>query len=263
MTRAALLCTLLALAATPPAHAIPASAAASAPQGASSIAAALTDEEVRVTPRFAGARITVYGVARGLVEGDDIVVVVRGPERPIQVMRKERVAGLWLNSAPARFEGAPSYYATASTTPLTAVAPPDALSRLGIGTQYAHLRAVGAAAAISARIAEYRSAIVRIKEADGLYRDEPAGVDVLDGGLFRAAVTLPAGSPTGSYTADVYLFREGRAIARRTTHLTVMRVGLERFIYDLAHQRPTFYGVLCVLIALGAGWAAAAAFRRR
>jgi hypothetical protein len=39
-------------------------------------------------------------------------------------------------------------------------------------------------------------------------------------------------------------------------------VGVERLISGFAQQRPWAYGMVCVLIALAAGWAASAAFRR-
>ncbi len=231
---------------------------------APSIVTALTEEEVRISSNFTGAKIVLYGVAKGLEEGDDVVVVVRGPVRPLQVMRKSRTFGIWLNGRPARFEGAPSYYATASTRPLDLIAPPNNLQRLSIGADHAPLRAVGPRAAeFAAQIAEYRRAIVRVKESGGLYRDEPGGVDILEGGLFRAAVNVPPGSLTGRYTADAYLFRDGSALAHKSTELRVVKVGVERAIHSIAHDRPILYGFAAVCFAVVMGWGAAQVFRRR
>jgi len=228
------------------------------------VAAALTDEVVQVTSRFTGARIVLYGVVNGLEDGDDVVVVVRGPRQPMRVMRKQHRFGIWINGAPARFEGAPSYYATASTRPIEDIAPPDQLSRHDVGIQHAPLRSVGdSGAQFAAQIAEYRRAIVRLKAADGLYSNVPDGVDVLDGGLFRAAVNLPPGSPTGDYHAEVFVFRAGRVAAQYTVQLRVEKVGLERFVYTMAHEHSLLYGLIAVLIASLSGFAAAEAFRRR
>jgi hypothetical protein len=44
--------------------------------------------------------------------------------------------------------------------------------------------------------------------------------------------------------------------------LTVEKVGAERALYVFAHERPWSYGLASVTIALAAGWAASAAFRR-
>lgn len=228
------------------------------------VAAALTDEIVQVTSRFTGARIVLYGVVNGLAEGDDVVVVVRGPRQEVRVMRKRRRFGVWINGAPARFDGAPSYYATASTRPLGEIAPPDQLSRHDVGIEHAPLRAVGDnAPQVASQIADYRRAIVRLKAADALYSDVPEGVDVLDGGLFRATVNLPPGSPVGDYHAEVFVFRAGRVVAQRTVRLAVVKVGLERLVHGAAHDKPLLYGLFAVAFATFCGFAAAEAFRRR
>ena len=45
------------------------------------------------------------------------------------------------------------------------------------------------------------------------------------------------------------------------TAIDVHKVGIERWLYNLAHERPVFYGLLSLAIAIFSGWAAAAAFR--
>src|SRR5690606_12958572 len=75
------------------------------------VSAALTESQVEVDAGYAGAQIVLYGAVFN--PGDDppdVVVVVRGPERPVRLVRKVRVAGLWLNSRPVLFEGAPAFY---------------------------------------------------------------------------------------------------------------------------------------------------------
>ena len=39
------------------------------------------------------------------------------------------------------------------------------------------------------------------------------------------------------------------------------KVGLERWIYNLAHERQLIYGILSLVIAIAAGWMASAVFR--
>ncbi len=250
-----------------------ASAAASAPasaqggafiEGDPTVAAALTDDLIQIDSRFTGARLDVFGVVNGLAPTDDVVVVIRGPREPVLLMRKRRIFGVWINSAPTEFEGAPAYYATASTRPINEIAPIEELSRHDIGIEHAPLRPVGEdAARVMDQLEEYRAAIVRIRARDELYRDVPDGVDVYDGGLFRAQVILPSGSPTGAYRADIFVFRDGVVAARRSAELQVEKIGLERFVYDAAHNNPTLYGFTAVFFAIAAGWLAAVLYRRR
>jgi uncharacterized protein (TIGR02186 family) len=240
------------------------------------IAAALTEDVVEIRSTFAGAELTLYGAATGLQEGDDIVVAVRGPAGDLRVMQKRRVLGIWINAAPVRFEDVAGYYAVASTRPLSDFASFSALRRNQIGMDHVRLYAPESirretlfgvrnvmVTDLGGEIVDYRAALVRNKARRGLYGEAPGGVELLEGGLFRARVILPPTTPTGTYNADVYLFRDGQPIATRRTDLTVVKAGVERAIYDLAQNRPVVYAFISVLLAMLAGWTAAAVTQRR
>ena len=100
-------------------------------------------------------------------------------------------------------------------------------------------------------------------QRDGLFAEMPMGVEILDGGLFRARIALPPRTPVGDYTAEFYLFRNDRAVASRVSTLRVEKAGLERIIFDFAHRAPIIYGLFAVALAMLAGWAANAIFARR
>jgi uncharacterized protein (TIGR02186 family) len=249
----------------------------SIPAEAPSIVAALTHETVEIREDFTGQELVLYGATRGLTIQDEIVVVLRGPEQDLRVMRKERRFGIWVNSDAMAFEDVPSYYAIASSLPLEDIATPQELYSSGVGLPYV-LRAIQAASAPDDTLAletpqapsgdleathPYLAAIERAGQRTALFAEAQRGVEVLDGGLFRATITLPPLTPVGNYVADVYLFRSGRVIASRSASLRVEKAGLERFVYDLAHERPWSYGLICVILAMGAGYLANVAFSRR
>lgn len=238
-------------------------AALAAPPDRPPVALALTDDEVRVTASFSGARLIIYGVAPAFEEGDDLVVVLEGPEESVRVMRKQRVAGMWVNAAPVVFPAAPSYYATASTRELERIAPTNVLNSLGVGAAHVPLRPAAETGQSAADLAQYRDAVVRLKSEAGLYRNEEGGIRLQAANLFRAEARLPATAPVGSYQAQVLLFRNGEALARETAMLEVRRAGIGRSIYQWAQSAGFLYGLCAVIIAMAAGWAAAIAFRSR
>ena len=45
------------------------------------------------------------------------------------------------------------------------------------------------------------------------------------------------------------------------TAIPVSKVGLERFLYNLAQNQPAIYGLMSLAIAIAAGWSASAVFR--
>jgi uncharacterized protein (TIGR02186 family) len=240
------------------------------------IAAALTDTSIQVTSSFRGARIVLYGAVFDPQRAPhDVVVVVRGPEEPVRIVRKVRIAGLWLNTRPAVFRGAPGYYMAASTRPLGQIAGFAVRRRFRLGVENIFLEEQEArsetrfgvpgvlVSPLGQDYYEYRRAVVRLKQREGLYAADSDAVRFVDQNLFRADVALPAAAPTGRYEADIHLFRDGRLIALRTRTLTVEKVGVERLIYVFAHEREWTYGVVSVLFAIASGWLASAVFRRR
>jgi len=250
--------------------------ALAAPAAPARIAAALTEDVVEIRSDFAGAPLTVFGAAAGVQDGDDIVVAVRGPARDLRVMKKRRVLGIWVNAAPVLFEDVASYYAVASTRPLTDFASFAALRRNGIGMAHLPLSAPGQertetllgvpgvlVSDLGAEIVDYREAVVRNKTRQSLYVEADSGVEMLEGGLFIARLFLPSETPVGDYTIEVYLFRDGGPIATRETGLQVAKAGLERALYDLAHDQPILYGLLALILAGSAGWLAAVFTRSR
>ncbi|MFN3815363.1 TIGR02186 family protein [Brevundimonas sp.] len=240
------------------------------------VAAALTEATVDIDTGFAGASMVLYGAVFNPSDTPaDVVVVVRGPDQPLRLVRKVRVAGLWLNSRPVVFEGAPGFYMTASTRPLSDIASFSVLRRLGVGVDHLRINApeeettvtrFGVRDVVINRLGEdyldWRRAVIRLKEDAALYATDPDGVRFVDQGLFRAEVELPTEAPTGIYEAEVWLFQEGEAVSVSRMELTVDKVGVERAIYDFAHMRSWLYGIVAVILAAFTGWAASALFRR-
>ncbi len=240
------------------------------------VSAALTTTNVRVTSSFRGARIVLYGaVFDPTAQPSDVVVIVRGPEAPLRMARKTRVAGVWVNSRPVVFEGAPGFYMAASTRPLGEIASFGTLRRLGAGVDHLAINApleertetrYGVRDVVVSRLGQdyldWRRAVVRLKEQSGLYAADEQGVTFVDRGLFKAEIDLPTAAPIGVYTAEIFLFQNGQPVSRRMRGLTVEKAGIERALYLFAHNRPWSYGLVSVAIALAAGWAASVAFRR-
>lgn len=240
------------------------------------VAAALTDARVQVDSNFRGASLVLYGaVFNPTDDPTDVVVVVRGPDAPVRLVKKTRNLGVWLNSRPVLFEGAPGFYMTASTRPLSDIADFGQLRRLGVGVDHLRIDApeesrtvtrYGVRDVVVSRLGEdyldWRRAVIRLKEAAQLYDTDPEGVNFVDRGLFRAEVKLPATAPTGRYHAQVWLFRNGEPAGVSNLTLTVEKVGFERDVYEFAHRRPWTYGVLCVLLAAAMGYGASRVFRR-
>ncbi|MFQ3622389.1 MAG: TIGR02186 family protein [Acetobacteraceae bacterium] len=238
--RRILLALLLGLASAPPARAL---------------VAEISQREIAVTTGFTGAELLVFGAKDSVPV--DVIVTVRGPVTPVVVRQRTRIAGIWLTSASATFETAPGFYALASTRPLADLLPEAERMRLRLGLDALPLRAEGPRAS-----PEFREALIGLKSASGLYRQDERAVAVTGERLFIARVFLPPTVVPGPYRVEVLGVQDRRIVAARDIGLTVRRVGTSADIWRFAHDHPWLYGFAAVLAAALVGWAGSVLFRR-
>jgi hypothetical protein len=66
----------------------------------------------------------------------------------------------------------------------------------------------------------------------------------------------------GQYEVEVYLIRGGNVESAQSTPLFIDQTGLERRLYNWAHDQPFGYGLAAVIMALIMGWISSVIFRR-
>ena len=234
-----------------------------APAGAANLATDLSDDEIAITSSFAGTNLLLFG-SMGASEprdGLDVVVVVHGPEQPMTIYRKQRVAGIWVNSKPVRFDNVPGYYAVVSNRALEDITTQQNLRRENIGPE--NLVLISTDEADLEELRELTGAIIQNRTDEGLYITGPEAVTFPAGSLFRSNIEFPASVPVGDYRVIVRLFRDGEEVDRSTKVLTVGKRGLEQWIYSFAHEQSLAYGLVAVLLAVFFGWFASVVFRQR
>lgn len=220
------------------------------------LAVDLSKSVVPITADFQGSDLLLFGAAE---DNADIVVVVRGPKRNEVVRRKKRVLGIWTNGEEVVFEDAPAFYYVATSRALDEILPPALASLHQIG--FDGLRLVPVAGQTD-RSGDFRRALIRNKQRQGLYGDETGRVSMVGGKLFKTRLRFPANISVGEYAIDVFVVRDGRIADSQTTVLGVQRFGIEAKVYDFAHRYALAYGVLAILLATVAGWVASVVFRK-
>jgi uncharacterized protein (TIGR02186 family) len=233
------------------------------PLRAEEIVSGVSQTGVAITTSFDGAAILIYGAAirdQPTPEGPlmEVIITVEGPDTPLVIRKKERVAGIWINRGAVEIASAPSYYAVAATGELSDILKPSEDVKYKISVTQT-IRASGAAVADQA---DYLAALQRIKAASGSYKLGRDTVLLLRQALFRTDVTLPANLIEGTYKVRIFLTRGGQVIDLQNSQIEVHKTGLERALYNLAMDRPLTYGVLSLAMAMLAGWGASELFRR-
>lgn len=237
---------------------------AALPTHAEEAVVGLSQNRIAITANFDGSEILIFGaVKRDAPPPQDlpleVIITVAGPSEPIVVRRKAKRYGIWINTDAVEIDAAPSFYAVATTGPFADILNRTEDLRHKISIPRA-IRSVGAPAGVS-DAGSFTEAIIRIRTDKGLYQLKPNTVSLDEESLFRTSIALPANLTEGDYTARIFLIRGGRVVDVHETAIDVSKVGLERWLYALAHEKPLIYGILSLFIAIVAGWGASAVFR--
>lgn len=226
----------------------------------------VSQREIDIIYSFTGAQLLVFGAilypgGREPDDPADIVVVLKGPTEAITVREKAKVAGIWVNADSARFRSAPTFYAVASSRPLSRIvdARTAAIYELGLG----NLQLSPTSAGTPGEAVRFESGLVDLRRRGGMYVEEKQPVEISDGVLYRARIDLPARVPEGRYTAETFLIQDGRVVAAAVRPIDVRKQGMERAVAVAAQENEIVYGLAAVLLSLGLGWLAGLMFRKR
>lgn len=224
----------------------------------------LSHDQVAITATFDGSELLIFGAVKRdspIPEGAtlDVVMTLAGPSSTIDIRRKSREMGIWVNTDAVRITRVPSFYAVASTGPLSEILSDSADSQYRISIDTALL-----SPSITSTVKDtstFIEALIRLRMEDGLFQVREGGIMLDEQTLFRTSLALPASLVEGQYATRIFLLRNGAVVDFYETLVVVQKVGLERWLYLLSQQKPLAYGILSLVIAIAAGWLASAVFR--
>jgi uncharacterized protein (TIGR02186 family) len=223
------------------------------------LVADLSEHLIAITTAFVGTTVVLFGTSDG---EHDIAVTIHGPRQDQVVRRKARIAGIWVNRDELTFKSVPSFYAVATSRPLARFARPDVMARHELGLEHLRLDPLNAEGLDIGGITAFRDALIRNKQRQDLYSEEPGIVRFIGPRLFRTSIDFPANVPPGIYQVQVFELEEGQVTDAQRSTLVISKVGLEADIFDFAQQRSALYGLVAIALALASGWLAGVIFRR-
>ena len=235
-------------------------------QGQPRLVPDISARSIEIRYSFTGAQLLLFGAilypgGRVPRKPADVIVVLKGPVEPILVRQKQKIAGIWMNADSNRFRSAPSFYAVASSAPVRGLVDERTAAIYELGLQDLQLSPSGGALPEKER--RFEAGLLDLRKRHGLYAEHPHGVEISEGVLYRARISIPSQVPIGTYTAETFLVDDGKVIAAATKEIEIGKSGFERWVAIMARRQALLYGLASVLLSLGLGWAAAAIFRRR
>jgi uncharacterized protein (TIGR02186 family) len=222
-----------------------------------------------IEPTYDGTSIVLFGsIDRQALNGRpfDLAVTIEGPIEPVTVWKKDRLAGLWVNTESLTFEGVPNYYAVLSTRPVREVAPIEVRKprQIGLDALALPLKAPNVPNGHPPAPHEFQEALIRLKKGSGLFSENSKDAfDFFGSRLFRSRVYLPASAGPGVYRVKFYVLQDGKEAGQTSANIRLKKIGIEARLSSAAMNYPWFYGFMAVAVAAVTGGGASLIFRRK
>ena len=226
----------------------------------------VSSRSIEIQYSFTGEELLLFGAI--LYPGQrlpddraDIVVVLKGPVRPVVLREKQRIAGMWVNASSIRLRTSPGFYAIGSSRPIDKLVDERTAAIFELGLDNLSMSPAGFSEA--KKLARFEAGLIDLYRRAGLFYENPRAVEISEGVLYRARIPVPARVPVGTYRAETYLISRGRVIAVASRDVQIRKAGFERFVALAAERHGFLYGLTAVMLSLVLGYGASALFRRR
>ena len=208
------------------------------------------NKDVDIRMDFAGKELQAIGSMDGPA---DVIIKVMAPQQEATLSREIKLGPFWIGGEKVKVGGAPGLLFLYANRPIDSILAPEEREKYGLRLEGV---AVHIEPALQAQAAdEWRKAFFRLKEKEGFYREDDRAVQVFGNRLFIAHMALPSDLQTGTYTLETLLVKSGKVVGRDVAHFRVRLAGVERWMWNAAHDYPWAFGgaftLAVMLLGLG------------
>ena len=215
------------------------------------IVADLSQENVKISTTFLGAKILLFGAYDG-IKGDDIIVVVTGPKGLVTVQKKEKMFGIWVNTKTVNYINTPKYLSISSNRNIDKILNQKTQKISEIGLNNLKVRPQPGKKVRKEK--EWRNALTRNMLKANLWSINENSVKLNKNSLFRSYLLLPSNVVTGNFEVKILHYRNNKLISKEYSNINVSKSGVSAEIYDIAQNYSTLYGIFAVMLAVLIGW---------
>jgi len=215
--------------------------------------------QVNITTGFTGADLKAVGAMSG---PGDLIIKLAGPQQEVTLSRETKLGPFWVGGDTVKMEGAPSLLFLYATAPIASILSPAEQEKYGLLLEGVPVRVEPQLKAHAAD--DWRKAFFRLKEKQGYYHEDDRAIRVFGNRLFIADMRLPADLQFGTYTVETLLVKSGKVVGHTVGNFKVRLSGIERRVWNAAHDYPWSFGGLFTLAAMVLGFVLnAIPYRRR
>jgi uncharacterized protein (TIGR02186 family) len=196
----------------------------------------------------------------------DLIIKLTSPDGHEALKRKGKVGGvLWMNVGSLDIKSVPGVYFLHSTKKIEDILSAQEMQRHVIGYPALQKHAQMSPVADEAEKAKWFEEFVKFKERSRLYSESTGKISLTQNngkGNYYIKTEWPYQVPPGKYDVTVYAVKNGKVSETAQSSITVEQVGTVKTLADMAKNNGALYGIISILIALGAGFGVGMIFRK-
>lgn len=234
------------------------------PEAQEKVLTSASKNVVEIGLSYHGDQIFFFGV--NPVPGADVVIKLTAEKQEaVKLSMKGRVGPFWMTVKQYEVTGAPFIYKIHTNKPLSQIVSKETAQVLELGYDAVRHKMKmhlirGKAAADDGDVVW--KGLLKIKERANLYNivEDPKRLEIAEGKLFKHYFRFPAAATEGRYIVESYCFKDGQLVAYGKDVIQIKKVGLENWLTQTSQTSAIFYGIMAVIIAMGAGLLVGAIF---
>tara|TARA_A100001011_G_scaffold340753_1_gene373140 strand:- start:1305 stop:2084 length:780 start_codon:yes stop_codon:yes gene_type:complete len=225
----------------------------------------LSKKVISINVNFSGSKFHIFGAIKkhhsqiSPIDQPpfDILIEVIGPPIAMDLFKKEKRYGIWVNKKIQNLNNIPSFYSISGTKPLEDLLPlrTQQANEIGISEQFSSTNHE-----LKKELIDKILLIGRIKKQ---YYENNTPITLLENTLFSNELDFPTDLYEGNYKVKIYLIRFEEVLATKEDIIYVKKIGIQNWINYLAYKEPRLYGIASILIAVSFGFGASLVFRKK
>ena len=220
-------------------------------------------DHIKIDFFYHGSEVSVSGTADA---GTDLIVKITASDGHEKLKQKGKAAGfLWMNTGTLNFEKTPDLYLIHSTKDIDDMLSKGETDKYVIGYPALERHIEISPSSKEEGKSRWFSEFVKYKESSKLYASSSGKIatSLKDSELFYYIKTdWPYQAPPGEYLVTVYAVKDKKIIEKAETKVLVEQAGIIKMLSGMAANNGALYGIISIVIALGAGFGVGLIFRK-
>jgi uncharacterized protein (TIGR02186 family) len=218
-----------------------------------------TPQDIPINLLYNGVQLSIKGKSD---VNDDLIIKISNTPGDAHMRYKGKAAGLfWMKMGDIRFEHVPAAYLLATSRGIDQLLQKDEQIAEGIGFESIKAATNIESSAEGIDRERWINEFIKLKQAEKLYQIHEGTVKKQNG-EYRLDLKWPYQAAPDTYKVEVLAVRDGRIVDRSETGLTVARSGIVAKLSRLAFGHAAVYGLVAIVIAILAGFAVGALFKK-